>query len=166
MPLRCLLKKMASARTLAPLLGLLLFCQSCGWSRKHPPTYGFLLDVAKVPAPDLLAPMHYLCGDMRYIIATAAGNGRGSLNGETDLSLDQLALRIRQIMGHRALKLVYVKGDQAFHGRTSSICWTGSRRRPMWLASSHRKSIDWPSSDTASLRHAGRVTISARCRAE
>ena len=82
MPLWCLVKKMASA-LLAPLLGLLLLCQSCGWNRKHPPTYGFLLDVATVPAPDPLAPMHYLCGDMRYIIATAAGNGRGSLNGET-----------------------------------------------------------------------------------
>jgi hypothetical protein len=101
---------MALARILAPLLGLLLICQSCGWNRKHPPTYGFPLDVAKVPAPDPPAPMHSLCGDMRYIIATAAGNGRGSLNGEADLSLDQLALRIREIMRYRALKLVYVKG--------------------------------------------------------
>jgi hypothetical protein len=110
MPPRCLLKKVFLIRTRASLLGFLLLCQSCGWNRKNPPPYGYLLDIAKVPAPDRLATDHSRCGNLSYVIVTAAGKGRATLNGEIDITLDQLSLRVREIMRYRALKLVYVKG--------------------------------------------------------
>jgi hypothetical protein len=100
----------ASTRIFVLLLSLFLLCQSCVWNPKHPPANGYVLDVAKVPAPDPLAAVHQLCGDARYIIATAAGNGRVRLNGEAELSLDDFVLRIREILSYRAEKLVYVSG--------------------------------------------------------
>lgn len=111
MPIWCLLKKVDSTRTFAPLLSLLLLCQSSTWHSKHPPAYGYFLDVATVPAPQPLAPIHMLCGDSRYIVAIAARNGRVRLNAEADVSLDHLVLRLREILRYRAEKLVYVKGE-------------------------------------------------------
>jgi hypothetical protein len=111
MPLRCLLKKVASTRIFVLLLSLLVLCQSCAWNQKHPPANGYILDVAKVPAPDPLVAVHQLCGDARYIIATARGNGRVRVNEEAEMSLDQFVLRIRGVLRYRAEKLVYVTGE-------------------------------------------------------
>jgi hypothetical protein len=52
-----------------------------------------------------------LCGDSRYIVATAAKNARVRLNAEAEVSLDQLVLRLREVLRYRAEKLVYVKGE-------------------------------------------------------
>jgi hypothetical protein len=80
--------------------GLIGFSLACTASRST--ALGFLVDVASAPTS---------CGDGRDIVAIAMGNGRAMLNAETYESLDQLALRLHEVMSYRAEKLVYVAAD-------------------------------------------------------
>ena len=82
------------SRKLGWLLFVLLLCPTCVQNRNDAPAQGYILDLATVPSPQPLEPLHSRCGDLRYLIATATVNGRARLNGE-EMPLDELAIRIR-----------------------------------------------------------------------
>ena len=53
------------------------------------------------------APEH--CGDGRYIVASAIGDHRVSLNAEPSLAIWELPSRLQETLKYRAEKLVYVR---------------------------------------------------------
>jgi hypothetical protein len=86
----------------ALLLGFGLVGYSVACREKRLPAVGFLVDVASAPTS---------CGDGSHIVAIAMGNGRARLNAEPVVSLDQLDLRLREVLSYRAEKLVYVTAE-------------------------------------------------------
>lgn len=93
---------MGFTRTLPLLLGIGLIVYSVACGKKRSSSVGFLVDVASAPTS---------CGDGRNIVAIAMGNGKARLNSEPAVWLDQLVLRLREVLKYRAEKLVYVTAE-------------------------------------------------------
>jgi hypothetical protein len=63
---------------------------------------GFIVDLATAGVS---------CGDGRVIVAFAIGRHRVKLNAEPDVSFPEGVQRLREVMTHRAEKVVYVKAE-------------------------------------------------------
>lgn len=69
---------------------------------RRPPSAGFMIDIAT-------APEH--CGDGRYIVASAVGNHRVTLNPDPSFDIRELPSRLRESLKYRAEKLVFVRAE-------------------------------------------------------
>ncbi len=81
-------------------LALILFCLGCVPERGPPK--GFFIDVASSAAP---------CGESRNIVATAVGEEKARLNAEGDAPIPEVCRKMREVLKHRAEKVVYVRAE-------------------------------------------------------
>jgi biopolymer transport protein ExbD len=63
---------------------------------------GFMIDIAT-------APKH--CGDARYIVASAVGTHKVTLNSNPGFDIHDLPFRLGETLKYRAEKLVYVRAE-------------------------------------------------------
>jgi len=89
-------------RIAAVLSASLLILGMAACRRAHGGAHGFMLDIAT---------QRECFGDGRTVIATATGWHRARLNGDADLPIAEAALRLREVMSHRAERLVFVMAD-------------------------------------------------------
>ena len=78
----------------------LSYCLGCAFLPAKP--VGFPLYVASAPTIP--------CGDGYDLWVLAQGNHRFSLNDNSNLDMNELTRRLREILVHRAEKVIYVRG--------------------------------------------------------